>query len=119
MNINARVPVGVLGASGYVGQELLRLLAGHPGASVAFATAESAAGVRRDGIALVRVEDAPLARAEVLVSALPDGVSARHVEEARGLGKRAGGRSARCRRPTDRGSGAVEGRRARVAAGRL
>src|SRR2546422_1319938 len=31
MNINARVPVGVLGASGYVGQELLRLLAGHPG----------------------------------------------------------------------------------------
>ena len=44
MNIHAPVPVGVLGASGYVGQELLRLLAGHPGASVAFATAESAAG---------------------------------------------------------------------------
>ena len=44
MNINTQVPVGVLGASGYVGQELLRLLAGHPSASVAFATAESAAG---------------------------------------------------------------------------
>src|SRR5881396_3139500 len=69
MNINARVPVGVLGASGYVGQELLRLLAGHPGATVAFATAESAAGERRDGIALVRIEDAPLARAEVVLSA--------------------------------------------------
>src|SRR2546426_907512 len=55
MNINARVPVGVLGASGYVGQELLRLLAGHPGATVAFATAESAAGERRDGIALVPI----------------------------------------------------------------
>src|SRR5204863_60650 len=89
MNINARVPVGVLGASGYVGQELLRLLAGHPGATVAFATAESAAGERRDGIALVRIEDAPLARAEVVLSALPHGVSARHVQEARGLGKRA------------------------------
>ena len=85
MNINARVPVGVLGASGYVGQELLRLLAGHPGASVAFATAESAAGERRDGIALVRIEDAPLARAEIVLSALPHGVSARHVQEARGL----------------------------------
>src|SRR2546426_3150037 len=89
MNINARVPVGVLGASGYVGQELLRLLAGHPSATVAFATAESAAGERRDGIALVRIEDAPLARAEIVLSALPHGVSARHVQEARGLGKRA------------------------------
>src|SRR5437899_271291 len=29
MNNNAKVPVGVLGASGYVGQELLRLLARH------------------------------------------------------------------------------------------
>src|SRR2546427_1976888 len=42
MNIHASVSVGVLGASGYVGQELLRLLARHPGASVVFATAESA-----------------------------------------------------------------------------
>src|SRR6266550_286844 len=50
MNINTQVPVGVLGASGYVGQELLRLLAGHPSASVAFATAESAAGQRREGV---------------------------------------------------------------------
>ena len=44
MNNHASIPVGVLGASGYVGQELLRLLDGHPGATVAFATAESAAG---------------------------------------------------------------------------
>ncbi|PYP12967.1 MAG: hypothetical protein DMD54_17625 [Gemmatimonadetes bacterium] len=29
--ISASLPVGVLGASGYVGQELLRLLHGHPG----------------------------------------------------------------------------------------
>src|SRR2546427_3234168 len=84
MNINARVPVGVLGASGYVGQELLRLLAGHPSATVAFATAESAAGERRDGVGLVRIEDAPLARAEIVLSALPHGVSARYVQEARG-----------------------------------
>src|SRR6266576_3315441 len=31
MNNHASLPVGVLGASGYVGQELLRLLHGHPG----------------------------------------------------------------------------------------
>src|SRR2546426_11712817 len=88
MNIHARVPVGVLGASGYVGQELLRLLAGHPRAAVAFATAEAAAGERRDGVELVRIEDAPVGRAEIVLSALPHGVSARYVQEARGLGKR-------------------------------
>src|SRR6266705_3177523 len=119
MNINARVPVGVLGASGYVGQELLRLLAGHPGATVAFATAESAAGERRDGIALVRIEDAPLARAEVVLSALPHGVSARHVQEARGLGKRAVDLSADFRLSPDAVYGLTEVTRPQVAAADL
>src|SRR5881397_780333 len=89
MNINARVPVGVLGASGYVGQELLRLLAHHPGASVVFATADSAAGEAVAGHRLVKTDDAPLARADVVLSALPHGVSARYVHEARAAGKRA------------------------------
>src|SRR5207244_1016713 len=119
MNINARVPVGVFGASGYVGQELLRLLAGHPGASVAFATAESAAGERRDGIALVRIEDAPLARAEIVLSALPHGVSARHVQEARGLGKRAVDLSADFRLSPDAVYGLTEVTRPQVAAADL
>ncbi|PYP50139.1 MAG: N-acetyl-gamma-glutamyl-phosphate reductase [Gemmatimonadetes bacterium] len=89
MNINSPVPVGVMGASGYVGQELLRLLTRHPGAAVVFATAESAAGETLDGVALVRVDDAPLARAEIVLSALPHGVSGRYVLEARAAGKRA------------------------------
>lgn len=38
--------VGVLGASGYTGAELLRLLAGHPELAVAVVTAESNAGAR-------------------------------------------------------------------------
>jgi N-acetyl-gamma-glutamyl-phosphate reductase len=38
------IKVGVLGASGYAGVELLRLLAGHPEMTVAYATANSAAG---------------------------------------------------------------------------
>ncbi|HYX45148.1 MAG TPA: N-acetyl-gamma-glutamyl-phosphate reductase, partial [Acidimicrobiales bacterium] len=36
--------VGVVGASGYAGAELLRLCAGHPGFDVAWATGESTAG---------------------------------------------------------------------------
>ena len=88
MNINSRVPVGVLGASGYVGQELLRLLTRHPGTAVVFATADSAAGERHEGVELVPVSDAPFQRAEIVLSALPHGVSGRYVQEARAAGKR-------------------------------
>src|SRR6266704_2013914 len=88
MNNHTAVPVGVLGASGYVGQELLRLLARHPGASVAFATAESAAGELIEGHRLIKIDDAPLARAEIVLSCLPHGVSARYVHETRAAGRR-------------------------------
>lgn len=37
-------PVGIIGASGYTGAELLRLCAQHPGLEVAFATGDSQAG---------------------------------------------------------------------------
>lgn len=88
MNNHTPVPVGVLGASGYVGQELLRLLRGHPGTAVAFATADSAAGQEIDGHTLIRVDDAPLAAAEIVLSCLPHGVSGRFVREARAAGRR-------------------------------
>src|SRR5204863_363837 len=88
MNINSRVPVGILGASGYVGQELVRLLTRHPGAALVFATADASAGETLDGVTLVPVDDAPLARAEIVLSALPHGVSGRYVREARAAGKR-------------------------------
>src|SRR3979409_1291286 len=119
MNINARVPVGVLGASGYVGQELLRLLAGHPGASVVFATAESAAGERREGVELVRIDDAPLARAEIVLSAPPRGISRRQVQEARALGKRAVDLSADFRLSPDAVYGLTEVTRPHLAAADL
>src|SRR5438034_11782165 len=54
-----------------------------------FATAESAAGERVEGLRLVRADDAPLDRAEVVLSALPHGISGRYVQEARAVGKRA------------------------------
>src|SRR5207249_7957481 len=40
------VRVGVVGASGYTGAELLRLIAGHPDFELAYATGDSSAGVR-------------------------------------------------------------------------
>src|SRR5258708_14842788 len=89
MNNHASVPVGVLGASGYVGQGLLRLLNGHPDATVAFATAESAAGEWVDGHELIKADHAPRQDAEIILSALPHGVSARYVHEARPAGERA------------------------------
>src|SRR5256886_7118300 len=93
----------------------MRLLAGHPGASVAFATAQSAAGERHGRVELVRIEDAPLARVEIVLSALPHGVSARYVQEARALGKRAVDLSADFRLSPDAVYGLTEVTRPHVA----
>src|SRR5687767_13926801 len=41
---HAMASAGIIGASGYTGAELLRLLAGHPEMEVAVATADSQAG---------------------------------------------------------------------------
>ena len=119
MNNNSPVPVGVLGASGYVGQELLRLLAGHPGASVVFATAESAAGEVVEGHRLLRADDAPISRAEVVLSALPHGVSGRYVHDVRAAGKRAVDLSADFRLSPEAVYGLTEFTRPRVAAAEL
>ena len=119
MHKNARVPVGVLGASGYVGQELLRLLARHPEASVAFATADSAAGEVHEGITLVKVDDAPLDRAEVVFSCLPHGVSGRYVQNVRAQGIRSVDLSADFRLSPDAVYGLTEVARPRVAAADL
>ena len=39
-----KIPVGIIGASGYVGAELMRLLAQHPGFDVRFVTGDTQAG---------------------------------------------------------------------------
>ncbi len=115
MNINAAVPVGVFGASGYVGQELMRLLAGHPGASIAFATAESSAGEVMEGQRLLKADDAPLQRAELVFSCLPHGVSGRYVQAARAAGRRAVDLSADFRLSPEAVYGLTEVTRPRVA----
>lgn len=44
------VKIGILGAAGYTGGELIRLLTNHPGAHIVFANSESNAGNRVDSV---------------------------------------------------------------------
>lgn len=119
MNNHAAVPVGVLGASGYVGQELLRLLTAHAGARVAFATAESAAGEQLEGHTLIRADEAPVAKAELVLSCLPHGISGRYVQEIRASGRRVVDLSADFRLSSDAVYGLTEFARAEVTAAGL
>jgi N-acetyl-gamma-glutamyl-phosphate reductase len=83
----SRVPVAVLGASGYTGAELLRLLLEHPRVEIASLAAERAAGARIQRVfphlagrldREVEAFDAQrmAERAEVIFSCLPHGASA-------------------------------------------
>jgi N-acetyl-gamma-glutamyl-phosphate reductase len=87
-----KVPVGVLGASGYAGRELCGLIARHPSLELAFAAANEQRGQRvRIGateVTYVATEDAPLSQAEVVFTALPHGASAKWVGNARSNGAR-------------------------------
>src|SRR5262245_9143834 len=119
MNNHASIPVGVLGASGYVGQELLRLLARHPATRIAFATAESAAGAVVEGQRLIKATDAALKDAEIVLSALPHGISGRFVHEARAAGRRAVDLSADFRLSPDAVYGLTEFTRPQIAGAEL
>jgi N-acetyl-gamma-glutamyl-phosphate reductase len=87
-----KVPVGVLGASGYAGRELCSLISRHPGLELAFVSANEQRGKRvtiggRD-LTYVAAEDARLADAEVVFTALPHGASAKWVNSASSAGAR-------------------------------
>lgn len=80
-----RVPVAVVGATGFAGQELVRRLARHPGVTLAMATASQATSAPRRLPALARIWDgevvpldpaAVAAAAEVVFLALPEAASA-------------------------------------------
>jgi N-acetyl-gamma-glutamyl-phosphate reductase len=85
-----KIPVGVLGASGYAGRELCAIVGRHPRLSLAFATANAKRGetARIGGrdITFIASEDAPLAAATLIFSALPHGTSAEWVARAQQAG---------------------------------
>ena len=93
-----RVRVAVIGATGYVGAELLRVLSRHPGVDLVFASSEQYRGKRASDVypALIGHADLVLEapepelaakRAEVVFTALPHGASAPIVAALRRLAK--------------------------------
>lgn len=82
--------IGVLGASGYAGRELCELVARHPAARLAFATANDRQGGRArfggEEVRFVAAEDARLGEAQLVFSALPHGASAQWVAAAHDAG---------------------------------
>lgn len=84
--------MGVLGASGYAGRELARLVAGHPSLDLAFATANErrgeVLGLGRGEVRLIATDDAPLQNAALVFSALPHGVSGQWAQRAHDAGAR-------------------------------
>ncbi len=83
------IRVGVFGATGYAGYELVHLLRRHPGTRLIFATSEQSAGGRLadsypcpDDIALVRAEEAPLGEVDCVFCSLPHGASMATVRRA-------------------------------------
>jgi N-acetyl-gamma-glutamyl-phosphate reductase len=100
MNAPARrVPVAVLGATGYAGVELLRLLCRHPGVELTFLSSEQYRERRASDVYpfLEGVVDLPLAApegwrrstAELVFSALPHGASGPLVRDIVADGRRA------------------------------
>jgi N-acetyl-gamma-glutamyl-phosphate reductase len=85
-----KVPVGVLGASGYAGRELCTLIESHPSLELAFASANGQRGqtmrAGRREITFVGADEAPLAEAALVFSALPHGASLEWVEKSKRAG---------------------------------
>jgi len=98
MSAASRVPVAVLGATGYTGVELLRLLARHPAVRVAFLSSEQHRGRRASEVYpfLTGVVDDVLAAPEgfadqpgdIVFTALPHGAAAPLVAAALARGRR-------------------------------
>lgn len=100
MSSNARdkIPCAIIGASGYTGEELVRLAAGHPGIEITALTSRQWAGKSAEECfpqlqhpALPTFEDgdaeAVCDRADVFFLALPHGVAAEYAVPLRRAGK--------------------------------
>jgi N-acetyl-gamma-glutamyl-phosphate reductase len=88
-----KIPVGVLGASGYAGRELCALVQRHPGLDLAFATANSQRGETAQlsgggSVTFRATDDVRLEDATLVFSSLPHGTSAEWVARARAAGRK-------------------------------
>ncbi len=85
--------IGIYGATGYTGYELVRILTAHPQVEIRWATSESYAGQRLSDVfpcpydlPLVRMEEATLDEVELVFACLPHGASIGAVAGARRVG---------------------------------
>ena len=92
---NPAIRVGIFGATGYTGVELVRLLSRHSHTRLAFAHSESNAGLKLSDvlpcpydIPLIKSDDAPLADVDVVFSCLPHAASAELSKRVLDAGKR-------------------------------
>jgi len=90
------IRVGIFGATGYTGYELVRILQRHPEAEIVFATSEQYAGQKLSEvfpcpweIPLLPLAEAPLTEVEVAFLCLPHGTSAPVVKQVLDAGLRA------------------------------
>ena len=90
MHESTRARVGVVGATGYTGLEVLRILGGHPEVEVAFATSEGSAGAPSGlpGLPLVAGEGAPLGDVDLVFLCLPHGHAVEWASRSREAGAR-------------------------------
>ena len=111
-----KIPVGVLGASGYAGRELCALVARHPALDLHFATANERRGERArlggQQVRFIAHDDADLDGCALVFSALPHGASAPWVRRSVEAGAKVVDLSADLRPGTD---GALPGGRPRNA----
>lgn len=85
---NQSIRVGIYGASGYAGQDLVEILARHPNVKIVFATSNTYAGdpVLHTDLHYVPHEDAPLNEVDAVFLALPHKASAPMAALARAAG---------------------------------
>ena len=89
------IRVGIFGATGYAGYELMRIFARHPGTKLAFAASMTYAGKRYSQVypcpydqELVAPEKAPLEAADVVFLCTPHGASAPYAQRVLEAGAR-------------------------------
>ncbi len=90
------IQAGIIGATGYTGIELYRLLRSHPAVQIAWLTSENSAGQRLSDLfpcpwdePLLAMADAPLAEADVVFLCLPHAASMPAVAAVRAAGVKA------------------------------
>ena len=85
-----RIPVGILGAAGYAGQNLVEILVHHPNVELVFATSNSKAGqfIAGTDLRYIRSDDIRFDLVDAVFLALPHKASAPIAKQALDAGKR-------------------------------